>query len=841
MLNSSSNKTIHSSTTLDMIINHKPTILIFIPNTNEVQRFITTNAFKQLENYYHLHYVLPKADYEKMLASSFGQLSKQNTSALHIKQERFLLWSNLFESACIYYAEKSPSFKIRANLSFSKSSIIIMKVIPTFFFNKLNKLFFQFSNKHYRWKNFNLLFSAIYRRLNNIIKYKSKYANYLTERERIHKEYRPLPGISDLIQKYTPLFCIVPTSLLDLFCNDVVWACSSHNIPCLLLQSGWDNLSSKGVIHSSTPYLGCWGPQSRYHAMRIQGLKKTKLFDLGAPHYKYLKPSNSAEISSLRNKLKVKKDTKLILFGGSFRQFDETSVLQFLDKHLEQNKLNNIQIIYRPHPWRAHRMHEENFYSLEWKNIIFDPDMKARYVTAQHDEGYIKRELPMFDMQYVSQLLSIVDAVISPMSTLLIESLIMRKPTLALAFSDGKHKHNPSVTSKMTHFIDAKRLSPIIWCYHKKQLIKKLSIIINNNQIEESDASAFLRHVVTLSPKTYSERLAEFCKYSLEKEARKMRAISSVKKRGSISNAYGANEIINAYCNLNDNHLKLPNYWMHGWIPSYHNIHPALIALHKKVGQSHNHDYQAQIHMDKQHVPQWVGRIDQANYLKANGYTKVKAIGHPIIYSDAYHIKRIPNSLLVLPPHGHKTHGPKDKIANKYALQISQLKRFFSMIYVGVCEDDFARNQWIQSFSKYDIPCFVTTDQSDTNTLLKLRQILSSFEYVTTNGYGSHIAISAYCGAKISVYGEFAEFPFNEIRKTHAVKMFPELATEAHYLCTEKALRDNYPFLFVEPHKAVTQKKWGDLELGEANRLSPVDIKKEFFIEQKNLEAYSYS
>ncbi len=43
--------------------------------------------------------------------------------------------------------------------------------------------------------------------------------------------------------------------------------------------------------------------------------------------------------------------------------------------------------------------------------------------------------------------------------------------------------------------------------------------------------------------------------------------------------------------------------------------------------------------------------------------------------------------------------------------------------------------------------------------LRRLRRLFGRFEFVTTNGFGSHIAYAAAAGAKVSVFGPYAEFP----------------------------------------------------------------------------------
>jgi len=794
------------------LILQRPVVLIFLPNTNELQRFVIGGAFTELAQVYELHYILPAADAEKMRASVPHIITTANSTELHIDPERFKVWSELFQAACVRYAELSRSFAIRANIDVAR------KVIKKADFTKWLKL--------RNWLRFGKAVLKKNKKSQTEESWIIQDGAAANERENFIEsqlqKMQPLQAISDLFERFNPLLCIIPSSLLDLFCNEVVWSCDVENVACLILQSGWDNLSSKGILHKSSSFLACWGPQSVRHARKIQKIPHAQTTSIGAPHYEFLHSSSDDEIKNFRLKLGVKSDEKLILFGGSFRQFDETGILLCLDKAISKGELGQVKIIYRPHPWRAARQHEDNFFKHEWQHIIFDPDMRERYEREQMEAGYIKRNVPMFDMIYLARILSAVDAVISPMSTLLIESLIMNKPTMAIAFNDGKHSHNPSVTSQMTHFVEAKNSGAFIWCDNANELINNCALILKPFAFRtERCVERLIHDIVTREPGTYASRLNHYCSEKIEPHARKLRAIRTNQKRGTISHAYSAHLIAREYCKLSLDEPVIPGYWMHGWIPAYHNIHPALIALHKKPGQHVGYDFAAQIEDEKENVPQWVSRLDQAEFLIAEGYKQVKAIGLPIVYLQRPKVRRIPGSLLIMPPHSHKNHGPDDRLAELYAKMIAELKSNFEHIWVGLNEDDIAKKQWIESFRNQGINVFSTVDQANPNTLVRLNYLLSSFEYVSSNGFGSHIAYAAYCGAKVSIYGPYAEFPRERMKSTHAVKMFPQLLDDAYFLCTEAALQQHYPFLFVEPDKGKNLSEWGAEQVGENCRLNP--------------------
>lgn len=194
---------------LEPLVLARPTVLVFLPNTNELQRFVLSGAFDKLGQDRNLHYVLPEGEAEKMRAAA-PAITLANSSTLRIPDGRMEKWTEVFEAACVHYARLSPSFAIRERLEVDAA-----------------------------WKQ--------------------HWTMPADEREALDRAFdaqveamldgmAPLPAIIDLFDRFMPLYCVVPTALLDLFCNEVVWACESSNVTCLLLQSGWDNLSSKGLV-----------------------------------------------------------------------------------------------------------------------------------------------------------------------------------------------------------------------------------------------------------------------------------------------------------------------------------------------------------------------------------------------------------------------------------------------------------------------------------------------------------------------------------------------------------------------------------------------------------------
>lgn len=826
-----------ASTPLDLDMSAflpRPLVLVFLPNTNELQRFVLSGALSELKDAYKLRFVCPSADVEAILSAAPQLISRDNLDVLDIPPERFKVWVKIFEASCYTHAERSRSFALRiakpANAAGAQSSFFqgVREISRRHLAPLLRRTGLEERSRRDQPDQGEEKIEAFLRspRFLELVEEKGKRAAALLESL---MPYRPLVKLLD---RYDPLFSVIPTSLLDVYCNDLIMAGRASQHVVLLLQSGWDNLSSKGILHQTPDHVGVWGPQSRMHAKSIQGLAKSKPTPLGAPHYEALRPISAEARTEFRRRLGAAPEDRLILFGGSFRQFDETSVLRRLDEAITRGDLGAVRVIYRPHPWRADRTDEDDFFQQEWRNILFDPDMKDRYLQSKAEPGFIKRAAPMYDMEYLAALLSSVDAVMTPMSTLLLESIIMDKPTLAIAFGDGKHAYHPGLSAKMTHFEGLESSDALIWCDDERQFEIKAKVLAGQcgtpvnpkarlrllNAVLERDAST-----------TYAQRLLAHCRETVEVSALRTRHRRRAARRGHISQAYGALAITKRYCGIDKAaKVEIPGYWMHGWIPAYHNVHPALIALHKEPGQGVDHDFLSQIEHDKAEVIQWVSRRDQKDYLKRHGYRHVHAIGLPFGYLPEDRVARVPGSLLVMPPHGHDSHGPDDPLAREYAAQIALKSKAFSEIYVCLAADDYARNQWRRAFEEHGIPVITGADQADPNTLRRLKRLFGRFEFVTTNGFGSHIAAAAAAGAKPSVFGPYAEFPLPRIRLTHAVKMYPELAGTAFDLVDAPALKAAYPFLFVQPEEASDLTEWGLNELGTDNVLDPEELKTAF-------------
>jgi FkbM family methyltransferase len=278
-------------------------------------------------------------------------------------------------------------------------------------------------------------------------------------------------------------------------------------------------------------------------------------------------------------------------------------------------------------------------------------------------------------------------------------------------------------------------------------------------------------------------------------------------KHGGSSSIYGATAIAAAYCGFEKAPSLIPGQWMHGWFPSHREkVHPASLwgLRHKMIAE----DYY------------WVSRKDEEDYLRQCGYRNAVAIGLPLVYLPTTDVPRRPGSLLVMPAHSieYTEHNWK---FDEYAESIASIRSKFREVVVCIHPNCWKKGYWIDAFRNRGFPVVSGASPSDRNALKRIQCLMSSFEFVTTNSFGSQLAYAAYFGAKPSVYGMYVSFQEEDFRHDPCYTIHPELLAPDLEATSEKVLRQNCPQFFCHPREAKSDVEWGRFELGESNKVSP--------------------
>ena len=219
----------------------------------------------------------------------------------------------------------------------------------------------------------------------------------------------------------------------------------------------------------------------------------------------------------------------------------------------------------------------------------------------------------------------------------------------------------------------------------------------------------------------------------------------------TMHNAYGARSILMRSLNLRSSRmLKIPEIvWQHGWAPSVWNF-----DIDHVIGESGQTS-------ELSHLTYLVARRDQEQILKESGIANAFAVGLPFAYAlqmvSNEHIARASDSLLVVPAlHGSYSPESAVHLDTEYLDFLQDQASDYELVTVMMNCDDLRLGrhfEWMnRGFHVVEGGC-----ESDSKSLERLARILLSYDVMTTNDFGSHVAYAAAAGCGFAICGPSAK------------------------------------------------------------------------------------
>lgn len=236
----------------------------------------------------------------------------------------------------------------------------------------------------------------------------------------------PNQALTDLLRNERPDAVLHPTVLDGVFINDLIPACKASGIPLILAMNSWDNPASKRAMAGNPDWLLVWGPQTKRHAVEYMKIPEDRAVPFGAAQFDVFKDTprvNRTEFCRIHD---IDPARRLILFAGSNTRTDEFATMNALDAAIEKGELPGCAIIYRPHPWGEGGRNGERIAEANWRHVRIHAPMRA-YLEAIARGS---KEISLPDYRDTHDVLSVVDMVVSPLSTILIEAVLHRKPII---------------------------------------------------------------------------------------------------------------------------------------------------------------------------------------------------------------------------------------------------------------------------------------------------------------------------------------------------------------------------------------------------------------------------
>jgi hypothetical protein len=442
-------------------------IAIFIDHDIMMRHFVLNGALAALSNEHDVLFVFPEN--HKRVKTNLGTLPVKRYRTLHVSNRRMYLYRRLYHATLLKNFRGGADHRVLTRLwwhilgwkAFIMSWVCSLPV----------------THRFYRW--------WMLRKIGE-----NDALNHLLAEER-------------------PDVIIHPTVLEGLFVSDLVHWGKRNSTPTVFIMNSWDNPSTRVMLVGHPDRLLVWGEQTRKGAIQHLRMPPERIVCLGAAQFDLYRCPPKIQPAEYRRKLGVPDGAKVLLYAGSSKGLNESRHLLMLEQAIEEGVLKDCFVVYRPHPWRAYPEGEVDFFSLTWRHVALDPSMEACYRLSRVGQR-IHVELANYEDTHVT--LTAVDAVISPLSTILLEAALHGKP-VAVYLPDEDMTGNKFMyaVAQMSFFRDFFQRVDCIRCESPSRFAEDCRELLR--MTEEPGISTRLKdqcnYFVEPSDHPYAERLGE--------------------------------------------------------------------------------------------------------------------------------------------------------------------------------------------------------------------------------------------------------------------------------------------------------------------------------------------
>jgi len=445
-------------------------VLIFIEHDIIIRHFIHSRIFEKLSEQHEVKFVFPETGYKRVNSD----VSKLDLGAqfrhLTVHQKRLEMWKRLFIADSLRWRPGSK-FKILRRL---RRELIGPKA---------SLLFTMFS------------FPGIFFLLREWTLFKIKF--------------QPNDKLEALLDEERADVIIHPSILEGVYINDLVAVSHERKIPFVVIMNSWDNPSTKKAVLGNPDWLLVWGEQTKRHAVEFMGMPEEQVINFGVAQFDlYRKPARLSRLEFC-NKHSIDHTAKIVLYAGSSKSTDEFQHLMNIDKAISAGKFDNVIVIYRPHPWGGGGKGGERILKQSWKNIHIEESM--REYLEQICNG-ITNAINLPDYNYTHDVLSSIDALVSPLSTIIIEGALHDKPVLCFLPDEDTDAKHFTLAAPLIHFEDMYQMPEFLIAKGNMQLLPKLEELLaktsNINHIRSLNEAC--KFFVEPFEQSYGDRLTEF-------------------------------------------------------------------------------------------------------------------------------------------------------------------------------------------------------------------------------------------------------------------------------------------------------------------------------------------
>jgi hypothetical protein len=298
-----------------------------------------------------------------------------------------------------------------------------------------------------------------------------------------------------------------PTVFEGYFINDFILAGRRLGIPTIAIMNSWDNPSSKRSVIGVPDWVLVWGPQTRAHAVKYMGVAPERAVLFGAAQFDVFGRPARITREQFCTEYGIDGHKRILLYAGSSKGADEFEHLRMIEDAIDRGELTDVAVIYRPHPW-GHGGHKgERLISHSWRHVVIDKSMRSYLQSVAAG----KKSVYLADYADTHDLLSCVDALVSPLSTIILEGALHGKPVLCL-LAERKGQSSFDLQKGLVHFKDMYDCPSILMAHSEGELLPKIGELIGRvgDAAFASSLRAACRHFVFGFDRPFSERIVDF-------------------------------------------------------------------------------------------------------------------------------------------------------------------------------------------------------------------------------------------------------------------------------------------------------------------------------------------
>jgi hypothetical protein len=383
--------------------------LVFLDHSIIVRHFVQSKAFAELERRHDVRYVtLPEGD-KRIQGADFSAVAPDRLLRLPGTRERHAIWQRMFQIDLLRGGD-DPQAKVLAEHLANAVGAWTARI-------------YRFYGLPVIWQIYRRILAARARRLGNA-------------------------ELDRLIDGEKPDILIYPTAMAGAYLNELVDVSYRKDLRLIAIMNSWDNPSIKRAMVGHPELLLVWGPQTLKHAVKFARMPLDNVECFGAAQFEVYKDPPSMDRTEFCRRHGVDPSSTLVLYAGSSKGCDEYADLNALEEAVVDGRLAGVKIVYRPHPWGDCGKDGGRIGARDWRHVVVESTM-SDYVrrAASGTQG-----ITTPDYANTRDTLANVDAVLSPLSTILLEAALNGKPPLCVVDDEDLENHFVSVANRFVHF-----------------------------------------------------------------------------------------------------------------------------------------------------------------------------------------------------------------------------------------------------------------------------------------------------------------------------------------------------------------------------------------------------